>query len=100
LLLNSRHIFAKEVYPVKYREDFNSKKAPYINQRCSYVLCVRYGSEGYIPTIIRDSRNSIACMSSSGGSVCGGYCGVENVNGTDFYVVRCMNHMECMQYEG
>ena len=90
--------FAKEVHPIKSREDFTSEKAPYINQRCSYVLCVRYGSEGYIPTVIKDIGDSVACMSSSGDSLCGGFCGVENVKGTNFYIVRCMNHMECMQW--
>lgn len=86
-----------EFSPVVINHNFCSKKIPFSEERCSYILCVRYGSNGLIPTII--NKNSSACMSSSGDSLCGGYRGCEKILNTDLYIVRCANEMECMQGE-
>lgn len=62
----------------------------------SYVLGVRYGTHGVIPT--NNELKHCACLSSSGDSACGGYGGEERIGNTDLFIVTCRNGMECMKY--
>lgn len=84
-----------EIYPVMINHDFRSEKIPFSEERCSYILSVKYGTNGLIPTIIH--KNGSACKSSSGDSLCDGYRGCERIPNTDLYIVRCVNEMECLK---
>lgn len=73
----------KDIPNVKYRHKFDDDY--------SYVLCIRYGTSGLIPTLLNCDGG---CVSSSGDSLCGGYCGEESIPGTNLFVVHCMHHLE------
>lgn len=72
-----------EIGVVKYRENYN--------EEYSYVLCIEYGTNGLIPTLLDCDGG---CMSSSGDSCCGGYLGDEKIPNTNLHVVRCANNLE------
>lgn len=70
----------KSIKPVKYRHTFNDKY--------SYILCTKYGTNGLIPTV---RTVDLACISSSGDSMCGGYEDHEDIPNTNLSIVRCNN---------
>ena len=61
----------------------------------SYVLGVRYGTYGIIPT--NNELKHCVCLSSSGDSACGGYGGEERIGNTNLFIVTCRNGMECVK---
>lgn len=73
---------------VKYNHDFEGEY--------SYVLCTEYGTDGLTPTLLNCSGG---CVSSSGGSACGGYFGDEKIPNTNLHIVTCANGLECMKEE-
>lgn len=75
-----------EIKPVPYRENFESEYC--------YVVGVKYGTEGIIPA---NKKCDVSCMSSSGGSACGGFYGATQLN-DNVYIVKCANEMECYNW--
>lgn len=76
-----------EIKPVAYRKNFESEYC--------YVVGVKYGSEGIMPA---NAKCDVCCMSSSGGSACGGFHGASQLN-DDVYIVRCANDMKCYDWK-
>lgn len=76
-----------EIKPVAYRKNFESEYC--------YVVGVKYGSEGIMPA---NAKCDVSCMSSSGGSACGGFYGATQLN-DNVYIVRCANNMECYDWK-
>lgn len=55
---------------------------------------MKYGTEGIIPA---NKKCDVSCMSSSGGSACGGFYGATQLN-DNVYIVKCANEMECYNW--
>ena len=62
----------------------------------SYIVGVRYGTEGIVPCF-RSSHECIGCVSSSGEIFCGNYGGHIDVEaeGKTLYIVRCLGQIYC-----